>query len=179
MAIAPAADTFAADTPKASSLRRTFVLVFDQLNLTSLLADRSRRAVETFLRGSLREGDRVRLVAVGGWEFEGPAEEALEEVKRFEGRRVPQQGPEALTDFEAMRIERFDDRPLMLRVIERIAVQTEGRRPSDREGERINTVNSEAMRFRTDESYLKTLAERNDSPGPGVGARQAGFGART
>jgi VWFA-related protein len=152
-------DAFTGETLKAASLRRTFVLVFDQLNLTSLLADRSRRSVETFLRGSLREGDRVRLVAVGGWEFEGPAEEALEEVRRFEGRRVLQQGPEALTDFEAMRIERFDDRALMLRVIERIAVQTTGQRPPDREGERINTVNSEAMHFRTDENYVRILAK--------------------
>jgi VWFA-related protein len=154
----PASDPFTAET-RASRLRRTFVIVFDQVNLTSLLADRSRRALETFLKGALREGDRVRLVAVGGWEFEGPAGEALAEVKRFEGQRVPQQGPEALSDYEALRIDRFDDRPLILRVIERIAVQTSGQRPSDREGERINTVNAEMMHFKTDENYVKTLAK--------------------
>ncbi len=143
----------------ATRLRRTFVVVFDQMNLTSLLADRSRRALEAFLKGSLRDGDRVRLVAVGGWEFEGPASEAIEQTQNFEGRRVLQQGPEALTDYEAMRIDRFDDRMLMLRVIERIAVQTTGNRPSDREGERIDTVNSEMMNFKTDENYVKTLAK--------------------
>jgi len=167
---AEAADESAADVTAAgepppgaeaavSRLKRTFVIVFDQMNLTSLLADRSRRALEAFLKGALRDGDRVRLVAVGGWEFEGPAAEALEQAQNFEGRRVLQQGPEALTDYEAMRIDRFDDRMLMLRVIERIAVQTTGNRPSDREGERIDTVNSEAMNFNTDENYVRTLAK--------------------
>jgi VWFA-related protein len=147
--------------PAASRLRRTFVVVFDQVHLTSLQASRCRRALETFLKGVLREGDRVRLVAVDGWEFEGPAEEAVDELPRLEGKRVPEQGPEALTDYEAMRIDRFDDGPLMLRVIERIVILTSGRRPPDREGERIrnNTPQEMEMHFRIDESYVKILAK--------------------
>jgi len=101
--------------------------------------------------------DRVRIVAVGGWEFEGPTEEALEEIRQLEGRRVLPGGPEALTDYEALRIDSFDDRALMLRVIERIAILTSGYRPKDREGERINTIPAEEMGFRLDEGYVKTV----------------------
>jgi VWFA-related protein len=148
------------DAEKPSRLRRTFVVVFDQVHLTQLQADRCRRALETFLKSALREEDRLRIVAVGGFEFEGPTEEALQELTRLEGQRVPSQGPEALTDYEAMRIARFDDAALMLRIIERIAVLTTGRRPSDREGERISntTGTSEEMGFPIDEGYIKTLA---------------------
>ena len=150
---------FAAEPARASRLRRTYVVVFDQVNLTSLQADRSRRALESFLKGVLREDDRVRIVAVGGWEFEGPTEEALEEIRQLEGRRFLPGGPEALTDYEALRIDSFDDRALMLRVIERIAILTSGYRPKDREGERINTIPAEEMGFRLDEGYVKTLAK--------------------
>jgi VWFA-related protein len=151
------------DDPEVPTrLRRTFVVVFDQVHLTGLQADRCRRALEAFLKTAVREGDRMRIVAVSGFEFEGPTEEALRELSRLEGQRVPPAGPEAMSDYEAMRIDRFDDRGLMLRVIERIAVQTSGRRPDDREGERLNnasTTSPDQLNFATlDEGYVKTLA---------------------
>lgn len=144
----------------ATSRSRTYVIVFDQVHLTSLEAARARRALSSFLGGALRQGDRVKLVAVDGWEIEGSAGDVLQELSNLEGRRVPEQGPEALSDYEAMRIDRYDDGPLMLRVMERIAILTAGRRPYDFEAERIRNTTARQLDQKLDEGYIRLLARR-------------------
>jgi VWFA-related protein len=144
-------------TPNARP--RVFVVVFDQVHLTSPQADTARRALRDFLRETVRANDKLRLVAVGGWEFEGPPEAVRDELDRLEGQFVPDKNPETLTDYEAMRIDRFDDWPLMMRVIERWAILNSGRRTSDREGERINTIAAEDLAFKNDEGYVKIMAK--------------------
>jgi VWFA-related protein len=137
---------------------RTYVIVFDEVHLSSLQAARGKRALEGFLRNTVRDGERVRLVAVGGFEAEGSRDRLLEEVPRLEGRRVPDESFEALSDHEAMRIAVFDDQQLILRVIERIAVLTSGRHTSDREGERIRMSTPDELRVKIDEGHVKVMA---------------------
>ena len=137
---------------------RTYVIVFDEVHLSSLQAARGKRALESFLKGTVLDGERVKLVAVGGLEAEGTRDRLLEELPRLEGRRVPDESFEALSDHEAMRIAQFDDQPLILRVIERIAVRTSGRHTSDREGERIRMSTPDELDVKIDEGYVKVLA---------------------
>jgi VWFA-related protein len=140
---------------------RTYVIVFDEVHLSSLQAARGKRALETFLKSTVLDGERVRLVAVGGFEAEGTRDELLDEVPRLTGRRVPDESFEALSDHEAMRIAVFDDQPLILRVIERISVLTSGRHTGDREGERIRILTPDELDTKmVDEGYVKLLARR-------------------
>jgi VWFA-related protein len=137
---------------------RTYVIVFDEVHLTSLQAARGKRALEGFLRNAVRDGERVRLVAVGGFEAEGTRDHLLEELPSLEGRRVPDESIEALSDHEAMRIALFDDQPLILRVLERIAVLTIGRHTLDREGERIQNITPAELAVKVDEGQIKRRA---------------------
>ena len=137
---------------------RTYLIVFDEVHLSSLQAARGRQALESFLKSTVLDGERVRLVAVGGFEAEGTRDRLLEEVPRLEGRRVPDESFEALSDHEAMRIALFDDQQLILRVIERVAVRTSGRLSSDREGERIRMSTPDDLRVKIDEGHVKILA---------------------
>ncbi len=50
---------------------RTLVIVFDRPHLSAEQAERGRRALGRFLRTSVFDGERVRLVAVGGREVTG------------------------------------------------------------------------------------------------------------
>jgi VWFA-related protein len=93
---------------------RTFVVVFDDIHLSPAQALRAKGAVAEFLRSGVAEGDRVVLVATGGgawWNARMPEgrEQILGILKRLDGRYIPDSSPDRLTEYEAMRIEEYQD----------------------------------------------------------------------
>ncbi len=93
---------------------RTFVVVFDDIHLSPLQAQRARGAVAAFLESGVGAGDVVTLVASGGgawWTTRIPdgRQSLIDILKRLDGRYVPDPSPDRITEFEAMRIEEYDD----------------------------------------------------------------------
>ncbi len=108
------------DAPE-SRTQRTFVVLFDDVHLTPFQARRARPAVVEFLKNGVREGDRVTVVAAGGgawWSSRmlSGREELLKLVGRLDGRLIPDNSPERMTDYEAMRVHTFQDQQVMERV---------------------------------------------------------------
>ena len=69
---------------------RTFLLVFDDIHLSPLQAQRAKVAVGQFLKTGVREGDRVTLIATGGgawWNARMPEgrETLIAILKRLDG----------------------------------------------------------------------------------------------
>ncbi len=93
---------------------RSFVVVFDELNLTAAQAQQAKRAVTAFLNDGVGEGDRVTIVATASrawWtaRLESGREELLGFLEGLQGRLVPDVSGLRLTDYEAMRIHLFED----------------------------------------------------------------------
>jgi VWFA-related protein len=93
---------------------RTFAVVFDDIHLSPVQAQRARGAVVAFLEEGVAEGDVVTLVATGGgawWTSRMPeGRDALIAIlKRLDGRYMPDPSPDRITEYEAMRIEEFQD----------------------------------------------------------------------
>jgi VWFA-related protein len=88
---------------------RTFVVLFDDIRLTPAMAHRAKGAVADFLTNGVREGDRVTLVATlaGTWwttRMEAGRDELIALVKGLDGRYIPDNTRERMTDLEAKRI---------------------------------------------------------------------------
>ena len=104
---------------------RTFVIVFDNRNLTRFDAHRAKGAVAQFLETGARAGDRVMLAATEGdawWSTrmdEGRGE-LLSLLKRLEGRLVDDLSPEHVTPWEALRIHVYRDEDVAFRVLQRL-----------------------------------------------------------
>jgi VWFA-related protein len=124
---------------------RTFVVVFDDIHLTPNQAFRAKGAVAEFLRRATGAGDRVTLIASGGgawWNARMPeGRDALMAIlNRLDGRYIPDSSPDRMTDFEAMRIEVYQDQDVALRVARRFnSYGTKGREQGD------NTVSREEL----------------------------------
>ena len=93
---------------------RTFVIIFDDINLSPAQALRAKAAIGEFLRTGVREGDIVVLVASAGsawWSARIPeGRDQIEEVlKRLDGRYIYESSPDRVTPYEAMRIIEYDD----------------------------------------------------------------------
>jgi VWFA-related protein len=93
---------------------RTFVVVFDDIHLSPTQALRAKGAVAEFLSSGVADGDRVVLVATGGsawWNALMPdgREQLLAILKRLDGRYIPDSSPDRITEYEAMRIEEYQD----------------------------------------------------------------------
>jgi len=93
---------------------RTFVVVFDDIHLSPMQATRARGVVAAFLETSVSPGDVVTLVATGGtawWTTRMPEgrQALLDILKRLDGRYVPDPSPDRITEYEAMRIEEYQD----------------------------------------------------------------------
>ena len=93
---------------------RTFAVVFDDIHLSPVQAQRARGAVAAFLEEGVAEGDVVTLVATGGgawWTSRMPeGRDALIAIlKRLDGRYMPDPSPDRITEYEAMRIEEYQD----------------------------------------------------------------------
>jgi VWFA-related protein len=103
---------------------RTFVVVFDDLNITPFRARDAKAAVASFLENGVREGDFVTLIATSGeawWtaRMSSGREKLLEIVKRLEGLLIPDQSMDRMTDWEAMQIHVRRDRNVAARVYRR------------------------------------------------------------
>lgn len=103
---------------------RLFVILFDDLHLSPQGAQSARLAVAEFLARGTRDGDRVTLVASGGgawWTTRLPEGRAdlLAVLKHLDGRRIPENAMERLTDHEAVRIFVYRDTLVAARVMAR------------------------------------------------------------
>ena len=119
----PSVSTNARDTTRTTG--RTFVVVFDNRNLTLTDAHRGKGAIAQFLEKGAREGDRVMLVATEGdawWStrMEEGRPELVSLLKRLEGRLTPDLSPERITPWEAMRIHVYRDQEVAWRVLQRL-----------------------------------------------------------
>jgi VWFA-related protein len=104
---------------------RSFVVVFDNLHMTPLNAQRAKAAVASFLDNGVAQGDRVTLAATGGgawWTTEMPEGRADLQalLKGLDGRRPFESSRDRITDFEAMRIYLYSDTQMAARVAARI-----------------------------------------------------------
>ena len=93
---------------------RTFVIIFDDINLSPAQALRAKAAIGEFLRSGVREGDIVVLIASAGsawWSARIPEgrDEIVEVLKRLDGRYIFESSPDRVTPYEAMRIIEYDD----------------------------------------------------------------------
>jgi VWFA-related protein len=109
-----------ADTKRS----RTFVVVFDDIHLSPLQATRARGVVAAFLQTAVGAGDMVTLVATGGgawWTARMPEgrESLVDILKRLDGRYIPDPSPDRITEFEAMRIEEYQDEQMAWQVMRR------------------------------------------------------------
>ena len=100
---------------------RTFVVLFDDIRLTPAMAYRAKGAVADFLTNGVREGDRVTLVATlaGTWwtaRMGAGRDELIALVKGLDGRYVPDNSRERMTDLEAKRIRMDRDIEVAQRV---------------------------------------------------------------
>jgi VWFA-related protein len=103
---------------------RLFVVVFDDLHLSPLNAQRAKTAVASFIDGGTQEGDRVLLLATGGgawWSTRLPGGRAdlMEVLKHLDGRRVLENARERMTDYEAVQVAIYRDVQVAARVAER------------------------------------------------------------
>jgi VWFA-related protein len=108
-----------------SDTGRTFVVVFDDVNMTGFDSHRAKAAVRSFLETGVREGDRVSLIATSGaawWStrMEGGREELLSLLERLEGRRISDTSFERITPWEAMRIHVYRDEDVTVQVTRRL-----------------------------------------------------------
>ena len=123
---------------------RNFAVVFDDIHLSPTQALRARGAVAAFLQTGVAEGDLVTLVASAGgawWTARMPEgrDSLMAILKRLDGRYVPDPSPDRITEFEAMRIEEYQDEAMAWQVKRRFdnygAVGSEkdsrGVRPAD------------------------------------------------
>jgi VWFA-related protein len=94
------------------------------MHLSPLNSQRAKGAVAAFLDKGGREGDRVTLVSTGGgtwWStrLEAGRADLLAILKELQGRRVPSDAYDRITDFEAMRITEYQDAQIGGRVARR------------------------------------------------------------
>jgi len=131
----PPAGTQPAAEPRASSNVRepgrepaSFVVVFDELHMDPAEAARAKKAVAEFLDEAVAPGDSVALVGTREgtrWTARLPAgrEALLQVLSRFQGRRVGESVRDAMTDYEAMRIDQDRD-PLVTDQVMRRLIST-------------------------------------------------------
>ena len=119
----PPPSSYSANVAKPH-LGRTFVVLFDDIHLTSTQAFRAKATVSAFLDKGVADGDTVVLVSAAGsawWTVRMPEgrEQLLAVVKRLDGRYVPDSSPDRLTEYEAMRIEVYQDQETAWKVMRR------------------------------------------------------------
>ncbi len=100
--------------PEATQSGSTYVVLFDDVHLTPNRARNAKAAIASFLENGVREGDYVTLIASGAgtwWtsRMNAGREKLLDIVKRLDGRYVPDNSLERMTDWEAMRIHVYRD----------------------------------------------------------------------
>ena len=141
---------------------RSFVVVFDDIHLTPHQAHRAKGAVAEFLRTGVREGDRVSLVATGGgawWStrMEAGRDELIAMLKRLDGRHIPDNAPDRMSDYEAMRIHVYRDAQAEAVVARRF--ETFGATGRSNSGaESMNIDGDPMVRGRASEIYYQSVS---------------------
>ncbi len=123
--VAPPPPPISVNTTPEAQRGRTFVIVFDDTNITPFRARDARDAVESFLVNGVREGDYVTLISTSGeawWtsRMNAGREKLLEIVQRLQGLYTPDRSPDRVTDWEAMRIHVYRDRNAAVQVYRRL-----------------------------------------------------------
>lgn len=144
---------------------RTFTIVFDDVHLSPQQAQRARGVVAAFLESGVGEGDMVTLVATGGgawWTTRMPEgrQSLIDILKRLDGRFIPDPSPDRITDFEAMRIEVYQDEAMAWKVKRRFdnygtagqEKDVRGVRPADAQAPSPGMI-PEVVRMRAREVY--------------------------
>jgi VWFA-related protein len=140
---------------------RTFVIVFDDMNLSPHRAHGAKAAVATFLRTAVREGDYVGLIATSGaawWtaRMTSGRDRLMDSLKRLDGRKVTDHSPERLTDWEAMRIHMHRDPQISRQALERFekyGVHMQAQR--DRHDPLTGTTSDPFLLARAEEVYTR------------------------
>jgi VWFA-related protein len=153
------------------SAGRTYVIVFDNLHMTALNAQRAKNAIATFLDKGVSEGDRITLIATGGgpwWTTTIPHGRAglIDLLKGLEGRRFPDNALERLTDYEALRIAVYQDVALAQRVQRRFETfgvksrqeSQQAQQQRESQGRTVVGVIDPYLETRAAETYVKTRA---------------------
>jgi VWFA-related protein len=143
---------------------RTFVVLFDDMNITPWRANQAKAAVASFLEKGTREGDRVTLISTAGgtwWtaRMESGRPKLLDMVKRFDGRLVPDTSQDRLSDYEALRIHMYHDPIVTERVLRRYETYGVGstmNRTQDSSG-RAGTVDDPYLNGRASEVYYQAM----------------------
>jgi VWFA-related protein len=96
---------------------RTFAIVFDNVHLVPVQADRVKAQLADFVKTGLRPGDQVLFLATGGgawWTAHMPEGQAdlVAALDRVEGLRPARVGPDHVSDYEAIRIHQHRDERL-------------------------------------------------------------------
>lgn len=105
---------YSTNTGTAATTTRTFVIVFDDLHLTREQGERARQALTGFVKTQLADGDLVTLIVPGSalrWHARLPEgrDELLRIADGLRGRLQPEPTFERITDYEAYRIQVFQD----------------------------------------------------------------------
>ena len=122
--VAPPPPRVSVNTNPEERRGRTFVILFDDMNITPFRANQAKAAVASFLEKGTREGDRVTLISSAGgtwWtaRMEAGRQKLLDMVKRIDGRYIPDTSMERMSDYEAMRIHVYRDPTVVERVLRR------------------------------------------------------------
>jgi len=154
---------------------RGFGIVFDELHLDAAEAQRAREAVAAFLETAVGHGDVVALVgthAGARWTARMPdgREALLGALSRLQGRRILDRAADALSDYEAMRIERDRDPIVTDQVLRRFVangvIRRDTRQRGDQpdRGENLDSERSQ-VRARAAQVYQKRAAEHETALG--------------
>lgn len=119
----PTRTRVSSNTLPRPAVERTFVIVWDDANITQYSTDRARRAVSEFIREGLRDGDEVMVAptAGGAWwigRLPKDRDSLLAYVGRQQGLYRPDQTAARIWDHEAMAIWMGRD-PQMLSYVAR------------------------------------------------------------
>jgi VWFA-related protein len=152
-----------AEGPRAPG--RTFVIVFDNVHMSPLNAQRAKAAALSFLEKGVRDGDRVSLVATAGgvwWNTRIPGgwSDLLAILKGLDGRRIPEASHDHISDYEAMRIYLYQDTRVGRQVQRRfetygVRSRSEMEAMDARRDSVVAPRNSPYVEARAAETYLK------------------------
>ena len=131
----------------------SFVIVFDELHLSPAEAVRARDAVTSFLETGVRDGDRVAVIgSAEGTRWTGPMPEGkpalVQVVARLQGKRVGESVRDAMSAYEAMRIDQDRDPIVTDQVMRRFLASGEIRQDSSLPGEPAD-YNSDVASWRS------------------------------
>lgn len=167
--VTPLARSTSSNVDAAARLSRSFVVVFDERHLDPAEAQRGRVALTRFLDTGVGAGDRVTLLGTQAgvaWTARLPEgrEALLQVLNQLHGRRVGDSVRNAMSDYEAMRIDRDSD-PIVTDRVARRLVATGGifrpaRLPGDPSEQNENVESERGLtRSRAAEVYSRVATD--------------------